>query len=89
MQCMDKAVRYTNEEIAQLQKLHTKQLLKKKNVMCGGYCSYFLGCESCKECYDNYQHNLQQLKNILATREHIPNKQESKALRKAKIKKGK
>ena len=31
MQCMDKAVKYTDEEIVQLQKLHTKQLLKKKN----------------------------------------------------------
>jgi hypothetical protein len=48
-------------------------------------CPYCWGSEEWKKVWD-YQ---KRIKAVLATREHIPNKQESKAIRKAKIKKGK
>ena len=75
-------VPYTPE---QMEKMHTRQLLKELRR------THSYGCECCQgdedwkqlHCYRN------QLKAVLATREHIPNKQESKALRKARKKKGK
>lgn len=76
----------TREE---LEKLHTKQLLRNRithypNGCCDyGYCPYLAECR--KE-YDDF-HDL--VKKILATRPHIPNKKESKAIRKQKIKRGK
>jgi hypothetical protein len=83
---------YTPEEIEALNKLHTKQLLRKLKVgrICGEDCRDYFTSSSpeCEQCLANQKYNEQQLKAILATREHIPNKQESKALRKARIKKG-
>ena len=72
-----------------LEQYHTKQLLqilKAQRIQVGLYCSDC--CEhfcKCKELTDN---NIKLLKEILATRPHIPNKKESKAIRKANIKKG-
>ena len=83
---------YTTDEITALNKLHTKQLLKRlrSSRVCGEDCRYLYTSSSpeCQQCLANQKYNEQQLKAILATREHIPNKQESKALRKARIKKG-
>lgn len=84
--------RYTTKELEALNKLHTKQLLKqlRGSRICGEDCRYYYTSSSpeCQQCLANQKYNEQQLKAILATREHIPNKQESKALRKARIKKG-
>ena len=72
--------RKTKEELS---KLHTKQLLKHlRNTY--GWGDYDWECKD-YEALSKYQ---DLIKSILATREHIPNKKESKALRKAKIKKG-
>lgn len=90
--CDEFTERYTTEELEALNKLHTKQLLKelRSNRVWGGDCRYLYTSSSpeCQQCLANQKSNEQQLKAILATREHIPNKQESKALRKARIKKG-
>lgn len=85
--------KYSKEDIAKLEKLHTKQLLKERNCLyhVSEYCA---DCccdrydDECKNCGNNHEFNMQQVKRILATREHIPNKQEAKALRKARKKKG-
>lgn len=83
---------YTSEEIEALNKLHTKQLLKKLkgSRVWGEDCrDYFtISSPECQKCLVNQMYNEQQLKAILIMREHFPNKQESKALRKARIKKG-
>ena len=89
--CMDFIQRYTDEQIRQLQTLHTKQLLKKRDFsyvyseLCRDCCSR---CEECDTCIANEKFNREQIKAVLATREHVPNKQESKALRKQRIKEG-
>ena len=72
---------YTPE---QMEKMHTRQLLKELRRTHSYGCECCWGDEDWKQlyCYRN------QLKAVLATREHIPNKQESKALRKARKKKG-
>ncbi len=70
--------------ISDIKTSHTKQLLQRLRS------SYKMGCEYCWEkedweklyCYRNL------IKAELSTREHIPNKKESKAIRKARIKKG-
>ena len=83
--------KYTTEELEALNKLHTKQLLKqlRGSRVWGEDCrDYFTNTPECEQCLANQKYNEKQLKAILATREHIPNKQESKALRKARIKKG-
>ena len=72
---------YTPEE---MKRLHTRHLLGELRH------TYRCGCPYCWKDSDweqlrNYK---AQLKQELATREHIPNKPESKAIRKAKIKKG-
>jgi hypothetical protein len=92
MSCIEFTEKYTEEQIAALEKMHTKQLLNKKNNLYinSEYCS---DCGSwrdpeCDECYRNTKYNKEQLKKILSAREHIPNKTESKELRKARIKKG-
>ena len=91
MKCWEFREAYTEEEIKNLEKLHTKQLLNKKRglYIAGDICIDSCGdLAECKDCFNNEKFNLSILKNILSTREHIPNKKESKELRKAKIKKG-
>lgn len=93
MNCLYFSDRYSNADIAELEKMRTRQLLKKRNRLyhVSEYCS---DCccdrydEECAMCSNNQAFNMTQVKRILATREHIPNKQESKALRKEKIKRG-
>ena len=72
---------YTPE---QMEKTPTRQLLAELRR------SYSYGCEYCwgDEEWKQLHQYKDQLKAVLATREHIPNKQESKALRKARKKKG-
>lgn len=72
---------YTLEEI---KNLRTRQLLKELRR------TYHCGCPYCwKESdWEQLREYRAQLKQELSTREHIPNKQESKAIRKEKIKKG-
>lgn len=90
--CDEFTERYTTEELESLNKLHTKQLLRKLRGIdvCSEYCQDMSDRRNpeCVKCWANHKYNREQLKAILATREHIPNKQESKALRKARIKKG-
>ena len=91
MRCFEFTYAYTEEEIKELEKLHTKQLLNKKRglYVAGDFCRDCCGdCDECKQCMQNEKFNKEILKSILATREHILNKKESKELRKAKIKKG-
>ena len=92
MSCFDFQDKYTDENIRALENMHTKQLLNERNRLyhvseyCADYyCNYD---EECQLCGNNHEFNLQQVKRILATREHVPNKQESKALRKQRIKEG-
>ena len=68
----------------ELEKMKTRQLLAELRG------TYTTGCPYCweDEDWDGLRQYRNQLKSILATREHIPNKQESKALRKARKKKG-
>lgn len=83
--------KYSASDIEALKKLHTKQLLKTRDALYSGpscSCYFSFKDQTCKECYANVEYNLQQVKTILATREHVLNKQESKALRKQKIKEG-
>lgn len=91
MRCGEFREAYTEKEIKNLEKLHTKQLLNKKRglYIAGDICRDCCGdLDECKDCLNNEKFNQHILKNILSTREHIPNKKESKELRKAKIKKG-
>lgn len=82
---------FTKEE---LEKLHTKQLLKWEyrgggwSVSADDWFCDIENCVECKQCYENCQHNSEIVKSILATREHISNKKESKQLRKERIKRG-
>lgn len=71
--------------ISQLKNSHTKQLLKRLRA------TYKMGCEYCwkDEDWEKLECYRQAIKNELATREHIPNKIESKRIRKERIKKGK
>ncbi len=71
------------------EKLHTKQLLNKLRdftanppFKCMGFCTNY------NKCVKTHEHNISLVKEILSTREHVLNKQESKALRKEKIKRG-
>ena len=57
--------------------LHTKQLLKIKNGLSGRTYDRDLDLSEVR----------QRIKNVLATREHVLNKKESKAIRQAKAKK--
>ncbi len=71
---------YTHEELI---KLRTRQLLKALRSTYGwDYGPYGGYGHSSVEDYRN------NIKAILSTREHIPNKQESKAIRKLRKKKG-
>ena len=94
MACFDFQDKYTNEDIRALENMHTKQLLNERNRLyhvsesCADCCCDKYD-EECQRCGNNHEFNMQQVKRILATREHVPNKQESKALRKLRIKEGK
>ncbi len=74
------------QKIAELEKLHTKALLKllKESRY---WCPY--GCEP-NTCDDSEEkeYPTELIKEVLKTREHIPNKKEAKALRQAAAKKG-
>ena len=69
----------------ELNDMPTRQLLKLLRS------TYRWGCPYCwkDEDWAQLKNYRLKIKSVLATREHIPNKQESKAIRKAKIKKGK
>lgn len=69
----------------ELQKLKTRQLLSLLRKTHSWGCPYCWGSEE----WNKVQEYQKLIKSVLATREHIPNKIESKAIRKAKIKKGK
>ena len=75
---------YNIQTESQLQKMCTRQLLKHLRD------TYTWGCPYCwkDEDWEELRNYKKKIKAVLATREHIPNKQESKAIRKAKIKKG-
>ena len=91
MVCFDFQDKYSNEDIHALENMHTKQLLNERNRLyhCGCSANYYVSNSSeCEACCQNEYYNMEQVKKILATREHIPNKQESKALRKQRIKEG-
>ncbi len=68
----------------QIKKAHTRQLLGELRG------TYHCGCPYCwkDSDWDELRNYKNELKQELATREHIPNKKESKAIRKARIKKG-
>jgi hypothetical protein len=91
MLCFDFCARYTETEIEALENKHTKQLLKMRDSFYHNseYCQDLCGDkDECFECLSNLEFNKAAIKRILSTREHIPNKQESKALRKQRIKEG-
>lgn len=72
---------------AELETMHTKQLMKlleRSRFLIHSVFNY--GTIEDAEKAQAFQ---RMVKEILSTREHIPNKAETKALRKAKIKKGK
>lgn len=71
-----------------LKSMHTKQLLRELRNTYGGLCCDTHWCENGSLCANNLHENVHRIKEVLATRPHIPNKQESKAMRVAKIKKG-
>ena len=72
---------YSSDE---LQKLKTRQLLEELRK------TYTMGCPYCwgDEDWEELRGYRTIIKFVLANREHIPNKQESKAIRKARKKKG-
>lgn len=89
--CTDFHRKYSESELETLRKMSTRQLLKERNSLY--YVSEFCAdchCQDdeCTECIRNQDYNMEQVKALLATREHVPNKQESKALRKQRIKEG-
>ncbi len=93
MLCCDFQKRYSEADVEALESMHTKQLLNERNHLyhVSEYCA---DCccdkydEECERCGNNHEFNMAQVKRILATREHVLNKQESKALRKQRIKEG-
>ena len=92
MLCYDFQKRYSEADVEALEKKHTKQLLKERNsfYINTGNCYDWCGdLEGCSECRSNIEFNKAVIKRLLATREHVLNKQESKALRKQRIKEGK
>lgn len=93
MACFDFQDKYSKEDIRALENMHTKQLLNERNRLyhVSEYCAdyYCNNDEECQRCSNYHEFNMQQVKRLLATREHVPNKQESKALRKLRIKEGK
>ena len=92
MRCADYVNKYTEDEIAALNQKHTRQLLKERDkfYFVSEYCRdcYVSNSKECITCTGNSLYNLKKEKQILATREHIPNKQEAKAASKQRIKEG-
>lgn len=92
MACFYFHPKYSYADIRALETMHTKQLLNERNHLyhVSEYCSDCCDkcAEECGRCGNNQQFNMEQVKRILATREHVLNKQESKALRKLRIKEG-
>ena len=92
MHCDDYVNRYTEADIVVLNQKHTKQLLKERDqfYVVFEYCHdcFTSSSKECISCESNSLYNRAIVKQILATREHIPNKQESKAARKQRIKEG-
>lgn len=89
--CFNFRHRYTEQDLTALTQMHTKQLLKERDHCYSSRCSgnyYTSNCPECKACLANQDYNKDQIKRILATREHIPNKKEAKELRKERIKRG-
>lgn len=74
---------YTPEEMKKMNTRHLLAILRK---------TYTWGCcDACWECLTTKKFKCcyqQQLKEELATREHIPNRQEGKALRRLRQKRG-
>ena len=77
------AKKFNSMEYEILVRLHTKQLLKELRKTYN-YWDYDWTIEDDAELLE-YQNTI---KSILATREHVPNKQESKIIRRLKAKKG-
>lgn len=71
-----------------LESMHTRQLLKELRNTYAGICCDAEWCENGALCKNNMHENVCRIKEVLSTRPHILNKQESKAMRIAKIKKG-
>lgn len=69
--------------LAEMEHKHTRQLLAELRRTY--YAWDYDWTEEDEKANETYR---TQLKAVLATREHIPNKKESKAIRKARIKKG-
>ena len=93
MACHDFQDKYSQEDIDVLKQKHTKQLLNERNRLyhVSEFCAdcHDTTDPECQHCYANQKYNMNQLKAILATREHVLNKKESKELRKKRIKEGK
>lgn len=85
--------KYTEADIVALNEKHTKQLLKERDkfYVVSEYCHdcYVSSSKECIACKGNSLYNRMIVRQILATREHVLNKQEAKAARKQKIKEGK
>ena len=75
----------TREE---LEKLHTKQLLDRR-IFSTYPCYSDIQCPHYAECMRGLEEEQALIKEILTTRPHVPNKKESKRIRKEKIKRGK
>jgi len=79
----------THYDENEYKKLHTKQLLKeldglrKSNPANCCFC-----CSNWRKCDKINEENMNMIRKILATREHVLNKKESKQLRKERIKRG-
>ena len=80
--------KFNYETKEELEMLHTKQLLNMRLYHTLPYddCNYCKYKDECKKEFENYR---SLIKEVLATRPHITNKKESKAIRKERIKKGK
>lgn len=78
--------KYIESDIVALNEKHTKQLLKERDrlYVVSEYCHdcYVSNSKECIACKCNSLYNRMIVKQILATREHVPNKQEAKAARK-------
>lgn len=79
----DEGYGYERYDRDELNRLHTRQLLKiLRNTYAWEYDSWGSKLQIAIEQYRN------DIKKVLSTREHIPNKIESKLIRKQKIKRG-